>query len=68
MLLSCNLTLYYLQLNKKIERSNQALAKLYSSWSPSEEPADRELLTEEEKAMFRRIGRKMDGLVLLGTS
>ncbi|RLN04188.1 chloroplastic group IIA intron splicing facilitator CRS1, chloroplastic [Panicum miliaceum] len=53
-------------LNKKIERSNQALAKLHSSWSPSEESADKELLTEEEKAMFRRIGRKMDGLVLLG--
>ncbi|RCV30800.1 hypothetical protein SETIT_6G124900v2 [Setaria italica] len=53
-------------LNKKIEGSNQALAKLHSSWSPSEQSADRELLTEEEKAMFRRIGRKMDGLVLLG--
>ncbi|CAD6244861.1 unnamed protein product [Miscanthus lutarioriparius] len=53
-------------LNRKIERSNQALAKLHSSWSPSEQSADRELLTEEEKIMFRRIGRKMDGLVLLG--
>lgn len=53
-------------LNKKIERSNQALAKLHSSWSPSEQSADGELLTEEEKMMFRRIGRKMDGLVLLG--
>lgn len=53
-------------LNKKIERSNQALAKLHSSWSPSEQSADREHLTEEEKIMFRRIGRKMDGLVLLG--
>nr|CAB3482778.1 unnamed protein product [Digitaria exilis] len=53
-------------LNKKIERSNQALAKLHSSWSPSDQSADIELLTEEEKAMFRRIGRKMDGLVLLG--
>lgn len=57
-----------MQLNKKIERSNQALAKLRSSWSPSEQSADRELLTEEEKIMFRRIGRKMDGLVLLGTA
>ncbi|KAG2578337.1 hypothetical protein PVAP13_6NG228500 [Panicum virgatum] len=53
-------------LNKKIERSNQALAKLHNSWSPLEESADKELLTEEEKAMFRMIGRKMDGLVLLG--
>lgn len=53
-------------LNKKIERSNQVLAKLHSSWSPSEQSADRELLTEEEKVMFCRIGRKMDALVLLG--
>ncbi|CAL4998261.1 unnamed protein product [Urochloa decumbens] len=53
-------------LNKKIERSNQALAKLHSLLSPSEQSADRELLTEEEKAMLRSIARKMDGLVLLG--
>ncbi|CAO2163584.1 unnamed protein product [Urochloa humidicola] len=53
-------------LNKKIERSNQALAKLHSSSSPSEQSADRELLTEEEKAMLRSIARKMDGPVLLG--
>ncbi|KAJ1268237.1 hypothetical protein BS78_07G120700 [Paspalum vaginatum] len=53
-------------LKKKIERSNQVLAKLHSSWSPSEQSADTELLTEEEKEMFCRIGRKMDGLVLLG--
>ncbi|KAL6843224.1 hypothetical protein ACP4OV_026937 [Aristida adscensionis] len=53
-------------LNKKIERSNQVLAKLQSSWSPSEQSADTELLTEEEKMIFRKIGLKMDEHVLLG--
>lgn len=53
-------------LTKKIERSNQALAKLHSSWNPSEQSADKELLTEEERMIFRKIGLKMDEHVLLG--
>jgi hypothetical protein len=55
-----------LQLTKKIERSNQALAKLHSSWNPSEQSSDKELLTEEEMMIFRKIGLKMDEHVLLG--
>jgi hypothetical protein len=57
---------YVLQLTKKIERSNQALAKLHSSWNPSEQSSDKELLTEEEMMIFRKIGLKMDEHVLLG--
>ncbi|KAM0879198.1 hypothetical protein ACQ4PT_034403 [Festuca glaucescens] len=53
-------------LTKKIERSNQALAKLHSSWNPSEPSSDKELLTEEEMMIFRKIGLKMDEHVLLG--
>ncbi|KAB8108253.1 hypothetical protein EE612_043746 [Oryza sativa] len=53
-------------LTKKIERSNQVLAKLHSSWSPSKKDGDRELLTEEERRIFRKIGLKMDEHVLLG--
>lgn len=53
-------------LNKKIERSNQVLAKLRSSWNPSEQSSDRELLTEEEMGIFRKIGLKMDEHVLIG--
>uniref|UniRef100_A0A0E0LU69 CRM domain-containing protein n=1 Tax=Oryza punctata TaxID=4537 RepID=A0A0E0LU69_ORYPU len=53
-------------LTKKIDRSNQVLAKLHSSWSPSNKDADRELLTEEERRIFRKIGLKMDEHVLLG--
>ncbi|XP_048540203.1 chloroplastic group IIA intron splicing facilitator CRS1, chloroplastic-like [Triticum urartu] len=53
-------------LMKKIKRSNEALAKLHSSWNPSEQSADKELLTEEERMVFRKIGLKMDEHVLLG--
>ncbi|XP_044959699.1 chloroplastic group IIA intron splicing facilitator CRS1, chloroplastic-like [Hordeum vulgare subsp. vulgare] len=53
-------------LTKKIERSNEALAKLHNSWNPSEQSADKELLTEEERMIFRKIGLKMDEHVLLG--
>lgn len=53
-------------LTKKIERSNQALAKLHNSWNPSEPSSDKELLTEEEMMIFRKIGLKMDEHVLLG--
>ncbi|EMS57550.1 Chloroplastic group IIA intron splicing facilitator CRS1, chloroplastic [Triticum urartu] len=53
-------------LTKKIERSNEVLAKLHSSWNPSEQSADKELLTEEERMVFRKIGLKMDEHVLLG--
>ncbi|KAG8047112.1 hypothetical protein GUJ93_ZPchr0008g11785 [Zizania palustris] len=53
-------------LTKKIERSNQVLAKLHSSWSPSEQDGDKELLTEEEREILRKIGLKMDEHVLLG--
>ena len=55
-----------LQLTKKIERSNEALAKLHSSWNPTGQSADKELLTEEERMIFRKIGLKMDEHVLLG--
>ncbi|XP_047045366.1 chloroplastic group IIA intron splicing facilitator CRS1, chloroplastic-like [Lolium rigidum] len=51
---------------KKIERSNQTLAKLHSSWNPSEPSSDKELLTKEEMMIFRKIGLKMDEHVLLG--
>uniref|UniRef100_A0A0D9X756 CRM domain-containing protein n=1 Tax=Leersia perrieri TaxID=77586 RepID=A0A0D9X756_9ORYZ len=53
-------------LTKKIERSNEVLAKLHSSWSPAEQDGDREHLTEEERRIYRKIGLKMDEHVLLG--
>ena len=56
----------WLQLNLKIEKSEKELAKLNSSCNPSEQSADQELLTEEERQAFRRIGLKMDEFLLLG--
>ncbi|KAH0463790.1 hypothetical protein IEQ34_006576 [Dendrobium chrysotoxum] len=53
-------------LKAKIGKSEKVLAKLSSSWSPSELSADRELLTEEERESLRKIGMKMDKILLLG--
>ncbi|KAK1298946.1 hypothetical protein QJS10_CPB14g00439 [Acorus calamus] len=53
-------------LQMKLERSENELAKLNSSWKPGEKVADQELITEEERQTFRRIGLKMDQFLLLG--
>lgn len=53
-------------LKKKIEKSEKDLAELDSSWSTSEQGADQELLTEEERQTFQKIGSKMDEVLLLG--
>lgn len=50
----------------KIEKSEKVLAKLNSSWSPAELSADIELLTEEERESLRKIGMKLDKILLLG--
>ncbi|KAI0515628.1 hypothetical protein KFK09_008293 [Dendrobium nobile] len=52
-------------LKAKIGKSEKVLAKLNSSWSP-ELSVDRELLTEEERESLRKIGMKMDKILLLG--
>lgn len=56
----------YLQLTRKIEKSEKVLANLNSSRSLSEQTSDQELLTEEERQTFRTIGLKMDEHLLLG--
>ncbi|XP_020571490.1 chloroplastic group IIA intron splicing facilitator CRS1, chloroplastic [Phalaenopsis equestris] len=53
-------------LKVKLGKSEKVLRKLSSSWSPSELSADRELLTEEERESLRKIGMKMDKILLLG--
>ncbi|KAG6511521.1 hypothetical protein ZIOFF_029589 [Zingiber officinale] len=53
-------------LNQKIEKSNQLLSKLSLSWCPSDQIADQEILTEEERQAFRKIGLAMDEVILLG--
>ncbi|KAG0493004.1 hypothetical protein HPP92_006086 [Vanilla planifolia] len=53
-------------LNFKMKKSEKTLAKLNSLWSPSAISADQELLTEEERESLRKIGLKMDEVLLLG--
>lgn len=56
--------LNFFNLTVKIEKSQKILAQLNSSWSPFS--ADQELLTEEERESLRKIGLKMDKILLLG--
>ncbi|XP_047311734.1 chloroplastic group IIA intron splicing facilitator CRS1, chloroplastic [Impatiens glandulifera] len=53
-------------LNKKIERSEKELAKLNSLWKPAELEADQEIITDEERECFRKIGLKLNSTLILG--
>ncbi|XP_039116092.1 chloroplastic group IIA intron splicing facilitator CRS1, chloroplastic [Dioscorea cayenensis subsp. rotundata] len=53
-------------LNVKIERSEKELGKLNSLWRLSDLAEDQEILTDEERQKFRKIGLKMDEFLLLG--
>ncbi|MED6217368.1 hypothetical protein PIB30_016992 [Stylosanthes scabra] len=48
-------------LKKKIERSAEELGKLDAAWTPAEKDADIEIMTDEERQCFRKIGLKMSG-------
>ncbi|XP_064939462.1 chloroplastic group IIA intron splicing facilitator CRS1, chloroplastic-like isoform X1 [Musa acuminata AAA Group] len=53
-------------LKQKIERSEELLSKLSLSCCPSEQTADLEILTEEERQAFRKVGLEMNEIILLG--
>ncbi|KAA8530591.1 hypothetical protein F0562_005300 [Nyssa sinensis] len=53
-------------LKSKIERSSKELSKLNSAWRPAEQDADQEMITEEERECFRKIGLKMNSSLVLG--
>ncbi|XP_057733671.1 chloroplastic group IIA intron splicing facilitator CRS1, chloroplastic-like [Arachis stenosperma] len=53
-------------ISKKIERSTEELAKLDAAWTPAEKDADVEIMTDEERQCFQKIGLKMSGLLVLG--
>ncbi|GAB4827888.1 hypothetical protein Ancab_034772 [Ancistrocladus abbreviatus] len=53
-------------LKMKIERSAKVLVKLNSAWESSAEEPDRELITDEERECFRKIGLKMNRVLVLG--
>ncbi|WOK93019.1 chloroplastic group IIA intron splicing facilitator CRS1, chloroplastic isoform X2 [Canna indica] len=53
-------------LKQKIEKSEKKMSKLSLSWHPSEQSVDQEVLTEEERQAFRKVGLEMDEIILLG--
>ncbi|XVF20762.1 hypothetical protein REPUB_Repub12eG0031000 [Reevesia pubescens] len=53
-------------LNAKIEKTAKELAKLNSSWRPSEQDVDLEFITEEERECLRKIGLKLNSCLVLG--
>ncbi|XP_024029575.1 chloroplastic group IIA intron splicing facilitator CRS1, chloroplastic [Morus notabilis] len=53
-------------LNSKIKKSTKELLKLNTAWKPSERDGDQEMLTEEERECFRKIGLKMRSVLVLG--
>lgn len=56
----------FFQLSKKIEKSANELSKLNSQWTPAKQDVDQEMMTEEERECFRKIGLKMHSCLLLG--
>ncbi|KAK9272489.1 hypothetical protein L1049_002862 [Liquidambar formosana] len=53
-------------LKMKIKRSEKELSKVNSVWKPAEQDADQEMMTEEERECFRKMGLKMDSKLVLG--
>ncbi|XP_028804480.1 chloroplastic group IIA intron splicing facilitator CRS1, chloroplastic [Neltuma alba] len=53
-------------LNKKIENSTKELSKLNAAFTPSEKDSDLEIMTEEERQCFQKIGLKMRSCLVLG--
>lgn len=47
-------------------RAEQALSKVEESLKPSEQQADPESITDEERFMFRKLGLRMKAFLLLG--
>ncbi|WCJ25346.1 CRM-domain containing factor CFM3B chloroplastic [Euphorbia peplus] len=50
----------------KMEKSARELSKLNSSYVPAELETDLEMITEEERQCFRKIGMKMHSYLVLG--
>jgi hypothetical protein len=54
------------QAERKIRRAERALTKVEVSLKPSENRADPESITDEERFMFRKLGLRMKAFLLLG--
>lgn len=55
-----------MQLKIKIKRSAKELEKVNSTWRPAEQDADQEMITEEERTCFRKMGLKLTSSLVLG--
>ncbi|KAK9091752.1 hypothetical protein Sjap_024929 [Stephania japonica] len=53
-------------LKKKIARSAKELSRLNSEWEPTEQCIDLEMITEEERQCLRKIGLKVNKILMLG--
>lgn len=56
----------YLQANGKVKKAENMLRKLQENREPSELPTDLEVLSAEERFLFRNIGLNMKPFLLLG--
>ncbi|KAG8049602.1 hypothetical protein GUJ93_ZPchr0009g361 [Zizania palustris] len=50
----------------KVTKAEIALAKVQEVLSPAEHPTDLEIVTDEERFLFRRMGLKMKAFLMLG--
>lgn len=61
-----DLDLRLLYAKQKLRKAEKALAKVQKDLDPSDLPTDSEIITEEERVLFRRIGLSMDPFLLVG--
>ncbi|ESQ54265.1 hypothetical protein EUTSA_v10024391mg [Eutrema salsugineum] len=61
-----NLNVRLVHAKQKLRRAERALAKVQKDLDPSELPTDSEIITEEERLLFRKIGLSMDPFLLVG--
>ncbi|CAH2077558.1 unnamed protein product [Thlaspi arvense] len=61
-----DLNLRLLYAKQKLRKAERALAKVQKDLDPSDLPTDSEIITEEERLLFRRIGLSMDPFLLVG--
>ncbi|CAI9113566.1 OLC1v1014191C1 [Oldenlandia corymbosa var. corymbosa] len=50
----------------KKQKAEKLLAKIVSTWIPADPDNDQEMITDEEKAMFRKVGLRMKPYLPLG--
>lgn len=65
--LLCIILDWYLQAKGKVKKAENMLRKLQENREPSELPTDLEILSAEERFLFRKMGLSMKPFLLLGT-